>query len=657
MGKNVRQLAAVMFTDMVGYTALMQEDEQKARKNRDRHREVLERLIRENQGSILQYFGDGTLSVFDSAIKAVKCALEIQKELQKEPAIPVRIGLHVGDIVYEEDGVYGDAVNVAARIEAISIPGAVLFSDKVFDDIKNHPEFHADSLGEFKFKNVKRSVEVFALTDHQLTVPTAKDLEGKVPPAIKRVAVLPFVNMSSDPENEYFSEGISEELINAFTKVDGLEVTARTSSFAFKEKKLDIREIGTKLDVDTILEGSVRKAGNRVRITAQLVNTANGYHLFSETYDRSLEDIFEVQDEIAGKITRKLTSRMDGSKIKKSLVKSLTENLDAYNVYLKGIFYWNKWTPDNMKKAIVLFEKALEMEPEFAAAYSWLSYCYIVLGAMGNLLPKIAYPKAKEFAHKALELDDELYDSHLSIALVKIFYEWDCDEAYKSVKRALELNPGAGRAHHVYAMYLQTGGRMEEAVREMEQAARLDPLSLPINNHLANVYFSAERYDDALRQLDGILEIDSTYRAAIELKGVSLLMKGEIEKAIETFERNQTLTGTYARGVTGLGYAYAKAGRLEDAKNCLRKLETRQQQEKQELLSMDFVIFYIGLGDFDKAYYHLEKAVEARLGDIIFMRSNPAYKEFRQDPRYKALMKKIGLEAKCQLSTDQCHLG
>jgi Flp pilus assembly protein TadD len=195
---------------------------------------------------------------------------------------------------------------------------------------------------------------------------------------------------------------------------------------------------------------------------------------------------------------------------------------------------------------------------------------------------------------------------------------------------------------------------MEEAVKEMEQAARLDPLDLPINNHLAHVYFSAEKYDEALDQIDRILEIDSTYRAAIELKGVSLLMKGEIEKAIETLEGYQTLTGTDVKGVTLLGYAYAKAGRLEDAQNCLGKLEKRQQEGKQELLSMDFVILYIGLGDFDKAYYHLEKAVEARLGEIIFMRSNPAYKEFRQDPRYKALMKKIGLEAKCQLSTAQC---
>jgi len=648
--KNVRQLAAVMFTDMVGYTALMQENEQKARRDRDRHREVLERLISKNRGTILQYFGDGTLCVFDSAIQAVKCALEIQTELQTEPKIPIRIGLHVGDIVYEENGVYGDAVNVASRVESISIPGSVLFSDKIFDDIKNHPEFNSISLGEFKFKNVKRPIEVFALTNGQLVVPAAEDLKEKAPPAIKSIAVLPFINMSGDPENEYFSDGMTEELINAFSKVESLDVTARTSSFAFKGQNLDVREIGSRLNVDTLLEGSVRKAGNRVRITAQLINTSDGYHLFSETYDRDLGDIFDVQDEIAGKITLELTRKISPGKIKKSLVKSPTENLDAYNVYLKGIFYWNKWTPDNIKKAIELFENAVEMEPGFAAAYSWLANCYIVMGSHGTLLPGIAYPRAKEFADKALELDDELYDSHLAIALVKIFYEWDCDGAYRSVNRALELNPGAGRVHYIYAMYLQSGGNMQEAVKEMEQAARLDPLSQPINNHLAFTYFCTEQYDDALQQLDKILEIDPTYRASIEMKGMSLLMKGEVEKAIETFVRYQALIGNDTKGITTLGYAYTKAGRLEDARDCLRKLEKRQQQEKQELLSMDFVILYIGLGDLDKAFYHLEKSIDARLGGIIFLRNNPVLKEFRKEPRFKALMKKAGLQAKCQMS-------
>jgi TolB-like protein/Tfp pilus assembly protein PilF len=636
-----------MFTDMVGYTALMQEDELKARSHRDRHREVLERSIGENQGKILQYFGDGTLCVFASAIQAVKCALDIQTQLQQEPKIPVRIGLHLGDIVYESDGVYGDAVNVASRIESISVPGGILFSEKVYDDIKNHPQFSAKHVGDFRFKNVRQPIKVYALANPQLTVPSSGDLKGKVPQAIRSVAVLPFINMSGDPENEFFSDGMSEELINAFTRVEGLEVTSRTSSFAFKGKNMDVREIGSQLNVDTILEGSVRKAGNRVRVTAQLVNSADGYHLFSETYDRNLEDIFAVQDEIALKITRKLTQHMDGARVKTSLVKSPTDNLDAYNTYLKGIFYWNKWTPDNMNKAIELFEEAIRMEPEFASAFSWLSYCYVVLGAMGSLLPEIAYPKAQEYAEIAIGLDNGLYESHLSIALVKIFYEWDCEGAYGSIKRALDLNPGAGNSHFVYALFLLTGARLDEAVKEMELAVRLDPFSQPINHQLAGTYYYAECYDDALRQIDKTLEIDPTHQASVELKGWCYLMKGEIDKAIEAFKDCQALTGADDKGVTGLGYAYSLAGRMEEAQECLKKLQEREKLGKQELLDMDFVVLYIGLGGLDKAFYHLEKVIEGRLGSVVFFQVQPAMKEFRKEPRYIALMQKAGLEAKC----------
>ncbi|MCP5046217.1 MAG: guanylate cyclase [bacterium] len=659
MGQNNRQLAAVMFTDMVGYTALMQEDEQKARSNRDRHRKVLEHLIDENQGSILQYFGDGTLSVFDSAIQALRCALEIQTQLQRAPKIPVRIGLHVGDIVYEESGVYGDAVNVASRIESISVPGGVLFSERVFDDIKNHPEFRSNSLGAFNFKNVKRPIEVYALSNPSLEVPSSSDMKGKIPASIRRVAVLPFVNMSRDPENEYFSDGMTEELIDAFTKVDGLEVTARTSSFAFKGKNMDIREIGSQLNVDTILEGSVRKAGNRVRITAQLINTNDGYHLFSETYDRNLEDIFAVQDEIALKITQRLTFQLGssggnggngrgdgnggGKTVNVPMVKFRTENLDAYNIYLKGKFHWNKYTPEDMKKAVELFEEAIIMAPDFAPAYSWLSTTYVVLASKGNMLPGIAYPKAEEYANKALELDDELYNSHLSIALFKMFYQWDWDGARESIDRALELNPGAGRAHYIHAIYLQARSKLDEALVAAEQAARLDPLSVPIIQQLAFIYYCNERYEEGFRQLDKMLELDPGNRAAVEMRGWGYQSMGEMDKAIAKLEEYRSMTDSELKGVTGLGLAYATVGRMEDARECLRKLKKRAQLGEGETLDMDFMVLHAALGDLDKAFYHLEKAVDARMGGLFFLKDSPALTMIRDDPRFHTLMVKAGL--------------
>jgi adenylate cyclase len=645
-GNSKRKLAVVMFTDMVGYTALMQENEQKARQDRDRHRQILEQSIPQNSGRIVQYFGDGTMCVFDSAIQAVKCALELQTQFQLEPKIPVRIGLHVGDIVYEEDGIYGDAVNVAARIEAISVPGGVLFSDKVFDDIKNHPIFHFNSLGEFKFKNVKRPIEVFALTNPQLTVPSLEDLKGKKVSSIKRVAVLPFTNMSSDPENEYFSDGMSEELINAFTKVEGIEVTARTSAFAFKGKNIDIREIGSQLSVDTILEGSVRKAGNRVRVTAQLINTSDGYHLFSETYDRDLDDIFTVQDEIALEITRKLTGKLKGTKEEAHLVKPRTENLEAYNIYLKGIFYWNKWTPEGIKKSIECFEEALSIEPDFASASSWLSFAYTILGARGNLRPEIAYPKAKEYAQKALQLDDELYTSHLAIGQVKLYFEWDWDGAEQSIKRALELNPGSGWAHQVYGNYLSAVGRLEEGVAEIELSVRLDPLSLTSINYLAFIYYMSERYDDAMIQLDKILEMDASYRGAVEMKGWAYLTKGELNNAIKELQRYHAMTGSQYKGLTALGIAYARAGRKQEAQDCLKKMEKRLEMDENEMLDMELFVLNAELGDIEKGLPYLEKVVKVRSGGLLFMKSNPAFKSIINDPRVLKLLEQTGLDWK-----------
>ena len=308
---------------------------QKQRFYEIRQQQTLENLIPAYNGTIIQFFGDGTLSIFDSAIDAVKCAIEIQKELQKEPKVKLRIGIHSGDVVYDTKGLYGDCVNVASRIEAIAVPGAMLISDKVFDEVKNQKEIKTIPLGKFILKNVKRPVNVYAIANEGLVIPTSAQIGIKAG-SDKSIAVLPFVNMSADPENEYFSDGISEEILNALTHVEGLQVTARTSSFSFKGKNEDVRQIGNKLSVANILEGTVRKAGKKIRINAQLINTADGYHVWSEVYDSELEDIFDVQDEISRKIVNRLKENFAITEKKENVIKPPTENLDAYNLYLKG---------------------------------------------------------------------------------------------------------------------------------------------------------------------------------------------------------------------------------------------------------------------------------------------------------------------------------
>ncbi|MFT6337825.1 MAG: TolB-like protein/class 3 adenylate cyclase, partial [Halioglobus sp.] len=304
--KKTRRLAAIMFTDIVGYTALMQGDEAKAAQARARHRDVFEKEHKLHQGEILQYYGDGTLSVFQSAVEAVKCAIIIQRELRKGEEVPMRIGLHLGDIVFDGTEVYGDGVNLSSRIESMGIAGAILLSESVTEELKNQKDISTISLGHFEFKNITEPLEVFAVTNEGIKIPVSSQLKGKRKEITKTIAVLPFVNMSSNPENEYFTDGMTEEIINALAKIKSLKVTSRTSSFFFKNKNISIPQIGQELNVSTILEGSIRLSGNKMRITAQLINVADDFHFWSESFDRSMEDIFAVQDEISLLIADKL---------------------------------------------------------------------------------------------------------------------------------------------------------------------------------------------------------------------------------------------------------------------------------------------------------------------------------------------------------------
>jgi adenylate cyclase len=639
----MRQLAAIMFSDMTGYTALMQQNEQLAKDKRRRLKEVLETSVAAYSGKILQYYGDGALSIFKSAVNGVRCAVEIQQTLQREPKVDLRIGIHTGDISIEDETIFGDGVNLASRIESLAVPGSIFISEKVFDEISNQENLTAREMGYFELKNVTKPVRIFAIECNGLVVPTRDALKGKTKQPANRLAVLPFVNMSADAENEYFSDGITEELLNAFSKVDGLQVTSRTSAFAFKGRNTDIRDIGIQLNVDRILEGSVRKSGNRVRITAQLINAADGYHIWSENYDRDLTDIFEVQDEISSIIANKCHKKLTEQEHKENLVKAPTQNLEAYTLFLKGLHFQNKLTPNDAKKAIEYFEKAITLEPLYAHAYAMAATSYAFLGATGQMQPNQAFEVVHKYSDKALQLDSSLAVAYVAKASAYLLYDWKWSEAYDSLSKAIELHPATTSAHQLLSLYYLSTGRKKEAVEIMEKALRVDPVSPIVNQYLADAYINAERNDDALRQVERLLDLYPNMRVGLELKAWCYGRKGEWKKAAEIFEEVHQIINHPLKGLAPLGYAYAQLGEFEKALECIRKINQRQVEEPGLVLDIDLAMIWWSLGDKDKAFHHLFQCVEKKMGVVAILIDHPMFTEASYDPRYQLLKEKLNL--------------
>ena len=642
----VRQLTAIMFTDMAGYTALMQLDERQAKASRDRQRSVLEDRITVHDGRILQYYGDGTLSVFRSAIDAVRSAVEIQETLRADPPVPLRIGIHTGDVVHDEEGVFGDGVNVASRIQGLSVSGGVLISGKVFDEVKNHPDIRTRSLGAFNLKHVQHPMTVYAIVNEGLAIPPESEISSGRVDRSKSVAVLPFVNMSADPENEFFSDGITEEIINALTQVNGLKVTARTSSFAFKNRNDDIRQIAEQLAVTHVLEGSVRRAGNRVRVTAQLICAKDGYHMFSESYDGALEDVFAVQDEIARKIVERLADRLrpvQTSESERRVSTSHSHDTEAHTEYLKGRFEAARFTPEGSRRGIVHYERAMAMDPDCALPYTGLATAYVLLGAIGHMPAQDAFSRAEAAAVRAIELEPEAGPSHVALATVRLFHNWDFDGAYRSFQKALSLTPGSADAHHLYGMYLRVIGDFEEAVEETRTAVQLDPLAVIYHNSLGQCLALAGRMHEAREQIERTIEMDPHFRSAVETMGWYYIQVGDFERAIEAFERLPAMAGHAYAAASDRAFAYAKAGRLEDVQRMLALLDARTKTQPDVTLDMDYAIVYEGLGDRAKAIEYLTKAVDRRMGSVVMLGSFISWRGAQSDPRFRALMERVGL--------------
>ena len=366
----MRKLAAIMFTDIVGCTALMGKDEEQALQLLQKNRGLLKPIIEQFRGEWLKEMGDGTLSSFASAVDAVNCALAIQQVLKDDPDLKLRIGIHVGDVVVEGGDVFGDGVNVASRLEPLAEPGGICVSERVYEDIRNKSGIEAASQGEKTLKGVARPITAYAIlwdgTGPDHSVGTKSGVAGP------SIAVLPFTDMSQEQDQEYFCDGMAEELLDALSRIKDLRVAARTSSFSFKGQQRDIREIGDKLNAATVLEGSVRKAGKRLRITAQLINVADGYHVWSEKYDRELKDIFAIQDEIAGNIVRALRIMLSESE-KHTLEELRTDNIEAYDYYLRGRKFFYEFRVRSFDFARQMFTRATQIDPNYALGYAGIA--------------------------------------------------------------------------------------------------------------------------------------------------------------------------------------------------------------------------------------------------------------------------------------------
>jgi TolB-like protein/class 3 adenylate cyclase/Tfp pilus assembly protein PilF len=636
-----RQLAAIMFTDIVGYTALMHENETEAAAVRQRHREVFEKQHEQYNGEVVQYYGDGTLSVFKSAVEAVGCAIAMQQQFNTAPSVPLRIGIHIGDIVYDKNEIYGDGVNLASRIESLGIPGSVLISDKLNFAVKNQDTISTKSLGFFELKNIKEPIEIFTIINQGIKVPERSELKGKMKERKKSIAVLPFINMSADQENEYFSDGIAEEILNALVRVEGLQVTARTSSFFFKGKNMDVREIGTQLGVTHVLEGSVRKAGSRVRITAQLVSCMDGYHLFSETYDRTLEDIFAVQDEIATKITTRFREQLSEEQHDRQLVKVPTMNMEAYETYLRGLYYFNQWGDEAMGKAIPFFEKAIEMQDDFGLPHARLGLCYMFQAFGGKITWEMARSKAMVHIERTRQLGIETPEAYFALFIFYTFHQWDWAAAVEITKKGLELFPNYSSLYHALSTLYYIKGDKTAKIEAHKKGLELDPLSIEMVFFMGVAYVWTLEFEKALLYFNKVLDMVPNHRTAWEYKGWIAALQEEYEEALYIFEKLEPAIGYRLHRSTCLGWIYFKQNKKGKSETCLQEL-LKLEEEQSPGFSLDIAMLYTCFGDFDKAFYYLEKAIKNKVGDSMMCRSDIFLAPLKADPRFKDIEALVG---------------
>jgi serine/threonine-protein kinase len=460
--------------------------------------------------------------------------------------------------------------------------------------------------------------------------------------SVPSIAVLPFKDMSPAKDQEYFCEGIAEELLNALVQIEGLQVAARTSSAQFKDKAVNVQSIGRELGVQSVLEGSVRKSGDRLRITAQLINVEDGYHLFSEKYDRATDDVFAIQDEISLAIVDKLKVKLLPDE-KSKLVKRHTENAEAYRLYLQGRYFWNRRHEGRVQRGLEYFQKAIAIDPDYALPYSGIADCYFSLGFFDFLAPKVAFGKCKEAALRAVELDPDLAEAHASLGNALFYFDWDWPAAEAEFRHAISLNPNYAAVHYFYGMFLTAAGRFDDAVAQEGRAMELDPIQPAIRAAQAFTLRLADRNDEAIATSRASIEFDPNFFVSWLNLGQEYALIGKFADGEEAVRKADDLVGGTSTLILAiLGQVVGLAGKRDEARLILDRI---LEFSKSKYASAQLIaIFYWLFDEHDTAFEWIERAIEERDHWVCYSSNLPAVREMRSDPRFTALLKKAGLE-------------
>jgi TolB-like protein/Flp pilus assembly protein TadD len=645
----------------------MEENERAGRNIVYRYREILQQGLGHYEGTLIKTYGDGSLCIFPSAVLAVQCAIFIQLKLHKNPKVPLRIGLHMGDIVIDNDELYGAGVNAASRIESMGVAGSVLISSTIYNEIRNHHDFKLSSLGFFEFKNIEQPMEVFALQNDGLVIPEAGTLKGKFkqkvrkanpliyiigiflllmigwwigrqPPGpggvIQAMAVLPFQSSSNTEDQEIMSEGIHRDLISTLGRLGTVRVVDRRSTIQYAQLKKPLQEISQELDVDGIITGDLSILEDSVHLDLKLVKTLPGEKvLWSNIYGRKIDEILklyqDVRTDIAQRIKVGLTTYDIDDQPKKSDV-----DAETYKAYLRGMYFLNKSTPEDFDKGMQYLRDAVEIDPANPRAYAGLALGYMILGH-GPDPENQVWKRGRAAAIQAIKLDSTLAEAHAVLAMIKTYYEWDFEGAEKAYLKALEINPNLAIARFQYAWYLACFGRFEEAIEHHLLAKELDPLVPLYTYDMGSLYLWAGEVDKAFKEVQEGLELDPDFGHGIWVLGNIYVAKGMFEEAIEAHERAASIHPIW-RGA--LGGTYALAGQPDKTRAIL---EGFKNQEISPRSALWIAYMHLILEEYDEMY----KWLDYELPDpwIVAIRAWPEFMVLHDDPRFQALLKRLNL--------------